>query len=369
MNILVLYQSPWWNAAAYYTHNVVKALINNDHNVFFACSKDSPAEKKINELKVKTEDINLLAKSPLTIINNIRKTNSLIDEFNIDLIIPITAQGHIISGIIRKFYNRKIPVIKVCLDNVPPVNNIFNKYLHHNLTDYFIFPGLATKARYDKIFTIDNYKIEHAPLDFEDFINFSSHENFKEKHKIPSNKIIVSFIGRFAPEKGIFFLLEIIAKTLNKSKNIFFILSGKESLIKFTEVNDRLNEYNIQNNVMILPKMDDVRELISITDIGILSSRYSEYICRIALEFMALKKPVVAPNLNVIPEVVLNKETGYIYEFEDSLMAANYIVNLAENSEMRNQMGINSMKRLEQNYTLKKFSEELESTINKVTEN
>lgn len=368
MNILVLYQSPWWNAAAYYTYYLVKALTDNNHNVIFAGSKVSPAAKKINELEVQIYNMDLLVSSPFKFISNINETKKLIDDKCIDLIIPISAPGHIIAGILKRIYSKKIPLVKVCLDNVPPTNNVFNRYLHNKLTEYILFPGLATKARYDKFFNIVNFKVQHAPLELEKFIDYEEKENHREVLRIPRNKIIVSFIGRFSPEKGIFFLLEIISKVLKRSENIFFILSGSEEQIKYEDVNNQLIKYNIQNDVKLIPKMNDVRELISISDIGFLSSRYSEYICRIALEFMAFCKPVVAPELNVIPEVVLNNETGYIYKIGDSLMAAELILKLSQNTTIREEMGANAFKRIKTFYSLQIFTEEIEKIIKKLTE-
>ncbi|MBT8387610.1 MAG: glycosyltransferase family 4 protein [Ignavibacteria bacterium] len=368
MNILVLYQSPWWNAAAYYTYYLVRVLTDNNHKVIFVGSKDSPAAKKINELEVQISDLDLLVASPFKFISNIRKTKKLVDDERIDLIIPISAPGHIISGILKKIYGKKTPLVKVCLDNLPPTNNVFNRYLHNKLTEYFIFPGMATKARYDKFFNIVNFKVQHAPLELEKFIDYEEKENLREVLGVPSNKIIVSFIGRFSPEKGIFFLLEIISKVLKVSENIFFILSGSEEQIKYEEVNIFLNKKNIQNDVKVLPLLNDVRNLISITDIGILSSRYSEYICRIALEFMAFRKSLVAPELNVIPEVVMNEESGYLYKLEDSSMAADLILKLTDNSFLRENMGVNGFKRLQDNYSLKIFAGEIEKIIKKVKE-
>ena len=363
MNILVLYQSPWWNAAAYYSYNLVKALTKNNHKVIFAGSKDTLAAKKISELEVQIYDLNLFISSPFRFISNIRKTQKIINDENIDLIIPISAPGHIIAGIIKKIYNEKIPIAKVCLDNVPPINNVLNRYLHNKLTEYFIFPGLATKARYDGIFSKENSKVHHAPLELKEFIDHDQKKNLKEKFGIPNNKVIISFIGRFSPEKGIYFLLEIITKALKKSENIFFILSGSEEQIKYKDVNDQLKKYNIQDDVKLLPKMDDVRDLISITDIGILSSRYSEYICRIALEFMAFKKPLVAPNLNVIPEVVEHRRGGFIYDLKDENMASEFIIKLADNTELIREMGENGFKRISEHYSMEVFSGEVEKIL------
>ncbi len=122
-----------------------------------------------------------------------------------------------------------------------------------------------------------------------------------------------------------------------------------------------------QNYVKVIPRLDDVRDLINISDIGILSSRYSEYICRIAMEFMTFGIPVVAPDLNVIPEVVENNETGYIYDLEDSQMAADNILLLSENLPIRDKMCINGKNRIKKNYSIQIFSKKIEDIIKIIT--
>ena len=109
--------------------------------------------------------------------------------------------------------------------------------------------------------------------------------------------------------------------------------------------------------------MEDVRDLISVTDIGLLSSRYSEFICRIAMEFMAFEVPVVAPRLNVIPEVVKDTETGFIYDLNDSNRAANFILSLSNDERLRETLGKNAFKRMEEIYNLKHFKFEFEKIL------
>jgi len=367
VNILIIYSSPWWNAAAYYTLHLVKSLIFLKHNVIFAGDKNSPAAKNISNLDINVHDIDLFVNSPVKFYKNIKTIKRIILSKKINVIMPVSAPGHIICGILRKISGLKIPVIKVCLDNIAPANNILNKYLHNKLTEYFIFPGYATQKRYDKIFKISDSKILHAPLDVEKFIEFKSNINLKKELNIPEDKKIISFIGRFSPEKGVYFLLEVIKNTLKRTNNVLFILSGSEEQIKYKEVKDLLDEKNIKDYVKILPKMDDVRELINITDVGILSSRYSEYICRIALEFMAFKKPIVAPDLNVIPEIVLHEKTGYIYEKDDSLMAAVYLQKLIENDLLNQKFGKYGFERLMDNYSLEIFVKEINNILNKIS--
>jgi len=363
LKILVLYQSPWWNAAAYYTFNVVKALYQMDHKIFFVGKADTPLAKEISRFEPNITDIDLFTYSPITLPKYYKQIKKIIVENQIDVVIPVSAPGHIFIGLIKKYSIKSLPVLKICLDNVPPVNNFFNRRLHNKLTNYFLFPGHATKKRYDKIFRIENFKILHAPLDLKGFMNFSAKENTRKNFGIPEDKILVSFIGRFSPEKGIFFLLNIVNELKQKSDKMYFLFSGQEGQIKHEEVIKKLDEKGLHDFVKIINKVDDVRDLISITDIGLLSSRYSEFICRIAMEFAAFKIPVVAPELNVIPEVVEHEKSGFIYELNNAKKAAEYLIVLAEDKELRKNFGENGFERISKVYSLEKFEKEFENIL------
>lgn len=366
LNILVLFDFPWWNAAAYYVYNVILTLENLGHQIYFAGKSGTPIWEKLENTNVKFYNIPFYKTSPTKLLQSYSKVKKKVNEEKIDCLLPAVAQGHIVSGMINIFTKKRIPIIKLCLDNVSPVNNLFNKYLHNSLTDFLIFPGQSTKSRYEPFFNIRNFKIIHAPIDLEKFLDYSQTRKFKKSLKIPDDKIVVSFIGRFSPEKGIFFLLEIIKKASEQNENLFFILSGSEEQIKYSEVEEAIKVKDLSESVKILSKQDDVRDLLSITDIGLMSSRYSEYICRIAMEYMAFKIPVVAPELNVIPEVVENNVTGFIYHLNDSAFASEKILNLADDSNLRGKMGIEGYNRIQNNYSLTIYKEEVHNILGKI---
>ncbi len=366
LKILVLFDFPWWNAAAYYVQNVVLALESLGHQVYFAGKLGTPIWENLKKTEANFYDISFYKTSPKILFKSYSSVKKIVNEEEIDLLLPAVAQGHIVSGMIKKFIKKNIPIIKLCLDNMSPVNNPLNKYLHNSLTDYFIFPGKSTKVRYEPFFNINNFKILHAPIDLGKFLNYNLTNGLEKSLGIPDEKIVVSFIGRFSPEKGIFFLLEIIKKAAEHNEKLFFILSGSEEQIKYSEVTWLIKEYNLLERVKILPKQNDVRDLLSITDIGLLSSRYSEYICRIALEFMAFKIPVIAPELNVIPEVIENNVSGFIYPLNDTSIAAEKLLIMATNVNLSKKLGNEGFYRIQNNYSLNVFTNEMKNIIEKV---
>lgn len=368
LNVLILFDVPWWNAAAYYTYYIVITLIQLGCNVSFAGKSGTPIWNRLTEMGIRMYDIRFYKPTPLSFLKSYFSVNKAVKNDKINLMIPVSSPAHIICGLLRKLKHTNIPVIKFCFENVAPVNNFLNRYLHKKLTSALVFPGESTKKRYNSIFNPDcgNYKILHAPLDIKAFIDFKVDTKVNPKIGIPENKIIVSFIGRFSPEKGIYFLIDIIKIASALNDELYFILSGSEEQIKYSDVKKVIEENHLSDKVAIIKKLNDVRDLLAVTDIGIMSSRYSEYICRIAMEFMAFRIPVVAPDLNVIPEVIDDNVSGFIYPLNDSAFAAEKIIELAGSVQIRKKMGLNGLNKVQQDYSLARFSAELQNILKKV---
>jgi glycosyltransferase involved in cell wall biosynthesis len=70
----------------------------------------------------------------------------------------------------------------------------------------------------------------------------------------------------------------------------------------------------------------------------------------VVLEAMAARKPVVATRAGGIPEAVVDGETGYLFERDDSNQLLKYLVQLSKSGELRRKMGEAGRKRAERHY-------------------
>lgn len=69
------------------------------------------------------------------------------------------------------------------------------------------------------------------------------------------------------------------------------------------------------------------------------------------IEAQAMAKPVVVSNVGGLPEVVKHQETGFIVESENPEAAAEAIIKLILNSELREKMAYNAEKFVNQNFS------------------
>ena len=150
---------------------------------------------------------------------------------------------------------------------------------------------------------------------------------------IPEDHMIVGLVARLSNQKAPQYFVEAAKLVLEQKANVIFLIVGdgplKEDLIK--QIGD-------ETRIRILGARKDIPEILHILDVFALSSIY-EGLGRAMTEAMISSKPVVAPRVNGIPEVVEDGKTGFLIEPRDSKALAKRILILLNNDDMRIKMG------------------------------
>lgn len=159
-----------------------------------------------------------------------------------------------------------------------------------------IVNSIATKYLLIKKFKIEKEKLKLAYYGFED-------PSIKKKNIFKLN-VKVGFIGRFESFKGLHSLIE--AANLLKHENINFLIGGdgylEEDLKKLSKKNDKIKFIGKVFNPLKFIKDLDILVVPSIREpLGIVS-----------IEAGFCKIPVIATNIDGIPEVVRNKYSGIL---------------------------------------------------------
>jgi glycosyltransferase involved in cell wall biosynthesis len=177
------------------------------------------------------------------------------------------------------------------------------------------------------------------------FLNFSE---FTFKNNLEQRRDIVGFIGRFDAEKGILNFIEAIPKTLAKRQDVNFLIIGEGDLED--AVRTSLDNNSLNNRVSVsewLPH-NELPHCLTKLKLLVIPS-YTEGLSNIMLEAMACGTPVLATSVGAIPDVIKDKETGFLLRDNSAACIAEGIVKTLSYSNLV-QVSINARKLVEKEF-------------------
>ncbi|MGH8003810.1 MAG: glycosyltransferase family 4 protein, partial [Limisphaerales bacterium] len=142
-------------------------------------------------------------------------------------------------------------------------------------------------------------------------------------------------------------------------------VAGFEAELKVLDLQKWREESGLWDQIEILPNVADTRALISTCDFGVAASTGSEATARVALEFLAMGKPVLASRVGILPEMV-DERCGWLFEpgnFES--FAAAFKQALASSSRYA-EIGRAARAKVEADFDLEKLADRMESVLQKL---
>ena len=172
--------------------------------------------------------------------------------------------------------------------------------------------------------------------------------------------LIIGTVGRLDKQKGIDILITAFRKVLIKYPQARLEIIGdgpqKEQLI------DLVEELKLVNYVTFYGKMtpNDVREKMCRWKSFVLASRWEAFGI-VIIEANAIGLPVVATDVEAIPELISDGRNGYLVDPENSDDLYEKIGKLLNNSEEAKLMGENGVRIVKQRFSSKRLVEKTEN--------
>lgn len=178
----------------------------------------------------------------------------------------------------------------------------------------------------------------------------SSREEILSEFNLPKDFRFVTIVANLRSDvKNHRMFLRAAKKVSENVEKIGFVLAGEGELTD--QLKAFASELNIENKTFFTGRCTKVAELLSVSDVCILSSK-SEGFSNSILEYMAATKPVVATNVGGASEAIVEGETGFLVESDDDEALAERLVELLENPEKARKMGELGRKRVEENFSI-----------------
>ena len=153
---------------------------------------------------------------------------------------------------------------------------------------------------------------------------------------LPAEGRLVGMVARLARQKGIGDFIRAARGVLDSDPSVVFVLAGDGPLME--EVRELRVELGLEAHVHLVGQVEWARELIWALDVLVISS-LSEGSSVVAMEAMALGKPVVATAVGGVPEVVADGQTGILVQPGDPAGLAAAVVEVLSDPARAEEMG------------------------------
>jgi L-malate glycosyltransferase len=160
--------------------------------------------------------------------------------------------------------------------------------------------------------------------------------NLQQELWLPHHAPIVGNVAALVPHKGQRHLVEAAQIVGRSVPDARFIIAGEGELRSALE--RQIKERRLEKHVVLLGFRPDVLSLHKAFDIFVMSS-VTEGLGTSLLDAMACGKPIVATAAGGIPEVVRDRETGFLVQPRDHHAMARAIVTLLGDPALRHRMG------------------------------
>jgi glycosyltransferase involved in cell wall biosynthesis len=223
-------------------------------------------------------------------------------------------------------------------------------------TYYFFTPGFhqrvmqharfltaltETMRQQAKVVVSDIQRIVVLPnaIDLQPYDLSLTGSHIRRDFDIPLDAQVIVLAGRFSTYKGQEELIHASALFMHKYVHTYILLAGNEDDVEFTaHIQSLIDQYNLGNRIKMIGYRSDIPEVMACANIVVMPSR-DEPFGLVALEGMAMGKPVVATRVGGIPSFIKDGETGLLIDPCDPQALAEAISLLLDNPDIAKTIG------------------------------
>jgi glycosyltransferase involved in cell wall biosynthesis len=363
MRVIQAIDVRWYNACAYFALTQALALQRMGHEVLLMADPGSPPANKALEMGLTLDESVYF--SSFNIAGSLLKFKRIINNYRPDIILAHRGESHLLGALAGRI--NKVPVVRFRGDVRLPGSDPFSKILNEKLTRGIIVSTGKLKEMYISRYNLNGIPVDviYPGLDLSRFAVNTDEIGLREKFDIDPDHFVIGIVGRLSPVKGHRFLLEAVGKVLPEFPNIKIIIAAEEAQINNREILDLASGIGI-DNIVITGRVENIEQLISVFDIGVVSSIGSEMICRVLLEYYAAGIAAVGTRINQIEEIINISGAGILVEPGDPDSLAEAILKLARDESLRKTHGRKAREWIARNGSLDSLGKNTDKFLERV---
>ncbi len=189
-------------------------------------------------------------------------------------------------------------------------------------------------------------------------IQLTRSDVLRQRWKIDGSRLVIMLPGRLTAWKG----QDIFVEALAKIKDLSFIaicVGDTEDNPSFTKkLRDLIDRLELGDKVRLVGHCEDMPAALSITDLVVsASSSQPEAFGKVAIEAMAMGKPIIATKHGGSLETIRDEETGWLVNPADPASLADALRNAIEKKEELKEIGLKGRAWVQKHFTALRMCE------------
>ncbi len=198
-----------------------------------------------------------------------------------------------------------------------------------------------------------------------DVIGEADQIKLKQQFQLSKQDFVITFVSRLLWQKGVREIVEAAQIIHQKYSNVIFLMVGYFDEGNPTSVDQLyVDQHNNKHGLKFVGKRNDVKEILSISDLYIFPSYYREGIPRSILEAMSMALPIVTTNSPGCNLTVDNEKNGFLIPTKDSFALVNAISLVLDKKTKAKKFGLASREKLKSEFSDEIVFKEMEALYN-----
>jgi glycosyltransferase involved in cell wall biosynthesis len=365
MRIIQIIDVRWYNACADFAVQQARALARSGHDVLVMGNPGSPPVREAAEYGLDINyEINFAGKNIFRAAGRLRE---IADRFRADVIFAHRGESHLIASLACR--KTGLPVARFRGDVRSPRGDIFSRILNEKMTAGIAVSTRRLKEKYEKLYRLNGIptRIIYPGVEISEFEPNRKKSEIKRSLGFDGERPLIGIVGRLSPVKGHRYFLEAAKYIGERNSDVQFVIAGENAQIRSAQIEKQAGTLGI-SDLRLLGRLENVNEMISALDIGVIASIGSEMICRVMVEYFAAGIAVVGTRINQVEELGEISRAAVLVPPGDGISLGRAILALIEDGAEREKLAEHGNKWITENRSLERLADESAAFLKQVVD-
>jgi glycosyltransferase involved in cell wall biosynthesis len=322
------------------------------HDLFLLCPPESPIAVEAERLGIRVIPLKIRHAFDLRALGRIKK---IIRDQGIEVLHTHSSVDSWAASLAGKWAG--VPVlVRTRHISVPGKSHFLNKV--YALPDAVITTGEQIRRtlinghhlKEDRVFSIP------TGVDLERFFPRPPDPGLKKELGLTEDSLVICLAAVLRAQKRHELIIAAAPAILERYPRVRFLFVGEGPGRQ--RIEGEIRRRKMEDFFLMTGHRKDMPEIISITDIGVISSQ-AEGVPQFLLQAMAMARPMVATKVGGIPEIVAPEVNGLLIPPEDPAALAQAVIRLLDDQALAERLGEKARKLIEEKYSAAGMAEEV----------